>query len=55
VTLVGFDLRNHDVVAVRQQGKRRARVTLGSIEFPELTSVEQLWLRALQRFSASAA
>jgi hypothetical protein len=40
------DLRNHDVVAVCQQGKRRARVTLDSVEFPLLTSVEQLWLRA---------
>ena len=54
VTLVGFDLRNHDVVAVCQQGKRRACVTLGSVEFPELTPVEQLWLRAWQRFSANA-
>ena len=52
VALVGFDLRNHDVVAVCQQGKRRARVTLDSIEFPELTPVEQLWLKAWQRFSA---
>jgi len=51
--LVGFDLRHHDVVAVCQQGKRRARVTLDSIEFPELTPVEQLWLKAWQRFSAS--
>ena len=52
VTLVGFDLRHHDVVAVCQQGKRRARGTLDSIEFPELTPVEQLWLKAWQRFSA---
>ena len=52
VTLVGFDLRNNDVVAVCKQGKRRARVTLDSIEFPEPTPVEQLWLRAWKRFSA---
>ena len=52
VALVGFDLRHHDVVAVCQQGKRRARVTLDSIEFLELTPVEQLWLKAWQRFSA---
>jgi hypothetical protein len=54
VTLVGFDLRSHDVVAVCQQGERRARVTLDSIGFPPLTSVEQLWLRAWKRFSAHA-
>ena len=52
VALIGFDLRHHDVVAVCQQGKRRARVTLDSIEFPELTPGEQLWLKAWQRFSA---
>ena len=52
VALVGFDLRNQDVVAVCQQGKRRARVTLDSIEFPELTPTEQLWMKAWQRFSA---
>jgi hypothetical protein len=49
--LFGFDLRNHEVVAVCGQGKRRARVTLDSIEFPELATVEQLWLKAWQRFS----
>ena len=53
VMLVGFDLRNHDVVAVCQQGKRKARVTVDSIAFPELTTVEQLWLRAWKRFSAT--
>jgi hypothetical protein len=53
VALVGFDLRNHDVVSVCQQGKRKARVTLDSIEFSELTTVEQLWLRAWKRFSAT--
>ena len=52
VPLVGFDLRHHDVVAVCQQGKRRARVTLDSIEFSELTPVDQHWLKAWQRFSA---
>ncbi len=51
VALVGFDLRHQVVVAVCQQGKRRVRVTLDSIEFPELTPVEQPWLKAWQRFS----
>ena len=54
VALVGFDLRNCDVVALCKQGKRRARVTLDSVEFAELTPVEQLWLRAWKRFSAAA-
>ena len=54
VALVGFDLRNCDVVAVCKQGKRRARVTLDSVEFAELKPVEQLWLRAWKRFSAPA-
>ncbi len=53
VALLGFDLRHHDVVAMCRQGKRRARVTLDSIEFPQLTLVEQLWLKAWQRFSES--
>jgi hypothetical protein len=53
VILVGFDLRNHDVVAVCQRGKRKARVTLDSITFTELTTAEQLWLRAWKRFSAT--
>lgn len=53
VMLVGFDLRNNDVVAVCQQGKHKARVTLDSIEFPNLTTVEQLWLRAWTEFCAA--
>jgi len=52
VALIGFDLRHPDMVVVCQQGKCIARVTLDSIEFPELTPVEQLWLKAWQRFSA---
>ena len=39
VALIGFDLRHPDMVVVCQQGKRRARVTLDSIEFPELSPV----------------
>ena len=54
VALVGFDLSNHAVVAVCQQGKRKARVTLESVEFPELTAVEARWLQAWKRFSAGA-
>jgi hypothetical protein len=54
VALVGFDLRNHAVVAVCRQGKRKARVTLDSVEFPELTPVEKRWLQAWKRFSGEA-
>jgi hypothetical protein len=55
VTLSGFDLNNHAVIAVCKQGKRKARVTLDSIEFTDLTPIEQLWLRAWKRFSAEIA
>ena len=54
VKLVRFDLRNHDVVAVCQQGSRKARVTLDSLEFPDLSPVERLWLRAWKQFSATS-
>ncbi len=54
VALVGFDLRDHAVVAVCRQGRRKARVTLDSVEFPELTPIEQRWLKAWKRFSSQA-
>jgi hypothetical protein len=54
VILVRFDLRNHDVVAICQQGSRQARVTLDSLELPDPSPVEQLWLRAWKRFSATS-
>jgi hypothetical protein len=52
VALAGFDLRDHTVVAVCRQGTRKARVTLDSVEFPDLTAVEARWLKAWERFSA---
>ncbi|MGZ5119035.1 MAG: hypothetical protein ACXWCP_15045 [Burkholderiales bacterium] len=52
VELVGFDLSNQALVVVCRQGKRKARVSLDSAEFPELTPIEALWLRAWKRFSA---
>ena len=52
VALVGFDLRDHAVVAVCRQGTRKARVTLDSVEFPKLTAIEARWLKACKRFSA---
>jgi len=51
LALVGFDLSDHAVVAVCRQAKRKARVTLDSVEFPELTPLEKRWLKAWQRFS----
>ena len=54
VPLVGFDLHQHSVVAVCQQGTRKARVTLDSVEFPGLTPVEQRWLKAWQKFCSGA-
>jgi len=54
VRLVRFDLRNCEVVAICQQGSRKARVTLDSLEFPDLSPVERLWLRAWKQFSATS-
>jgi hypothetical protein len=51
VQLVGFDLSNEKLVAVCRQDKRKARVSLESVEFPELTPIEARWLRAWKRFS----
>jgi hypothetical protein len=52
VQLVGFDLGNEELVAVCREGKRKARVSLESVEFPQLTPVEARWLQAWKRFSA---
>lgn len=54
VSLVGFDLSDHAVVVVCRHGKRKARVTLDLVEFPEPTPVEQCWLKAWKRFSSHA-
>ena len=54
VALAGFDLNGQAVIAVCRKGKRKVRVTLDSIEFPELTPVERLWLKAWKKFSAEA-
>ena len=51
VALVGFDLSKHSVVAVCRQGKQKARVTLDSVEFPQLTPLEARWMQAWKRFS----
>ena len=52
VILEGFDLADgKTVVAICRQGKRRARVTLDSLEFPALTPGQARWLKAWQQFS----
>lgn len=54
VALAGFDLQNHDVVAVCRRGARKVRVTLDSVEFPNLAPIEVRWLQAWNRYSSSA-
>jgi len=54
VALIGFDLDRHAVVAVCRKGKRKVRATLDSIEFPQPTPVERLWLQAWKKYSADA-
>jgi hypothetical protein len=55
VTLAGFDLNRHSVIAVCRKGSRKVHATLDSIEFHELTSAERLWLQAWKKYSANAA
>jgi len=54
VTLVGFNLNRHAVIAVCRKGKRKVRATLDSIEFPDLAPTERLWLQAWKKYSAEA-
>jgi hypothetical protein len=51
VDLKDFDLSNNTVVAVCRQGKKKARVALESVEFPQLTPIEARWLKAWKQFS----
>ena len=51
VTLVGFDLNRHTVIAVCRKGERNVRVTLDSVEFPSLTPAQRLWLHAWKKYS----
>jgi hypothetical protein len=52
VTLHGFALANErSVVAICGKGKRRVRVALESVEFPDLTPIETRWLKAWTQFS----
>ena len=52
VTLAGFNLNRHAVIAVCRKGSRKVRATLDSIEFPALTPADQLWLQAWKKYSA---
>lgn len=45
--LDGFDLEYENaVVAVCKLGKRKARVSLSSIEWPKLTKAQKIWITA---------
>jgi hypothetical protein len=51
VALEGFVLENElTVVAVCRKEKRRARVTIDSVEFPGITPIEARWLKAVKQF-----
>ena len=54
VQLVGFDVSNRTVVVVIRRDSKKARVTLDSVEFPKLTAIEALWLKAWKKFSAGS-
>jgi hypothetical protein len=54
VTLAGFDLSDGSILALRRKGKRKARVALESVEFPDLSRIEARWLKAWKRFAAGA-
>jgi len=52
VRLTGFDIeRENAVVAICRNGKKIARISLSSIEWPKLNKAQQLWLRAWTRQS----
>jgi hypothetical protein len=53
VTLVGFDLNRHAVIAACRKGNRKVRATLDSVNFPSLTPAERLWLQAWKKYSAN--
>lgn len=54
VVLHGLRPRKHvAVVAICSKGKRRARVALDPIEFPNLTPIETRWIKAWKQFSRS--
>jgi len=51
--LDGFELLNDAaIVAVCRRGKRKARVALESVEFPDASPIEARWLNALKRFAS---
>ena len=50
VRLTGFDIeRENAVVAICKSGKKTARVSLSSVEWPKLSKAQQLWLKAWNR------
>lgn len=56
VSLRGFDLENElTVVVVCKKGRRLARVSVNSVEFPGITPMEARWLKAWKQFSRGLA
>jgi hypothetical protein len=54
VRLSGFDIeRDHAVIAICKSGKKSARVSLSSIEWPKLSKAQQLWLKAWNRYGGN--
>ena len=54
VALAGFGLSNGSIVALCRMRKRKARVALESVEFPDNSAIEARWLKAWKRFAAGA-
>lgn len=47
VTFMGFGIQNdNSVFAFCKSGKKTAHVSIGSIEWPNLTKVQKIWLSA---------
>ena len=51
--LDGFEVVNDAaIVAVCRRGKRKARVDLASVEFPDASPIEARWVSAWKRFAS---
>ena len=52
--LTGFDIeRDHAVFAICKSGKKTARVSLSSIEWPKLSKPQKLWLQAWCKYGGA--
>ena len=55
VKLKGLDLDGNTVVAVCESDENRIKVTLDSIQIPNLTKTQKLWLKAWQKWRSENA